>query len=125
MHVPCLTPQELMKSRYEAFVKKDWDYLEDTSVNQKKEEFNDLDSVEWLKLDVLNAYGNIVEFKAYYKEYDEENGKISVLHEKSNFIKVNGLWKYLDGELFNSKIQRNESCPCGSGKKFKKCCDKD
>ncbi|QOY53414.1 SEC-C metal-binding domain-containing protein [Candidatus Sulfurimonas baltica] len=21
-----------------------------------------------------------------------------------------------------SKVQRNESCPCGSGKKFKKCC---
>ena len=23
------------------------------------------------------------------------------------------------------KIGRNESCPCGSGKKYKKCCGKD
>ena len=41
---------------------------------------------------------------------------------KSSFIKEDGTWKYLDGELYNSKIERNESCPCGSGKKFKKCC---
>jgi SEC-C motif-containing protein len=74
--------------------------------------------LEWLKLDVLNAYENIVEFKAYYKE----NGKIAVLHEKSFFIEENGVWKYKDGELFNAKVERNEPCPCGSGKKFKKCC---
>jgi len=113
-----LTPQELMKSRYEAFVKEDWDYIVKTSINQKREDFNGINSTEWLKLDVLDAYDNIVEFKAYYRE----DTKIYILHEKSTFVKVDGLWKYLDGELFNSKVQRNESCPCGSGKKFKKCC---
>ncbi|MDA3907924.1 MAG: YchJ family metal-binding protein [Sulfurimonas sp.] len=118
MYTLCSTPEELMRSRYEAFVKEDWNYLQETSVHQKKEEFNDISSIQWLKLDVIDANENIVEFKAYYKE----KGQVNVLHEKSNFVKVDGLWKYLDGELFKSIIQRNELCPCGSGKKFKKCC---
>lgn len=118
MSRPCLTPQELMRSRYEAFVKEDWDFIVETSINQKREEFNGVNSTEWLKLAVLDAYDDIVEFKAYYRE----SGNIYVLHEKSTFTMVDGVWKYLDGELFNSKIERNESCPCGSGKKFKKCC---
>ncbi|MEE8128006.1 MAG: SEC-C metal-binding domain-containing protein [Nitrospinaceae bacterium] len=25
-------------------------------------------------------------------------------------------------EIPSHKVQRNEMCPCGSGKKFKKCC---
>ena len=39
-------------------------------------------------------------------------------------------WYYLDGEVEGHvtfkretpKVGRNEPCPCGSGKKFKKCC---
>lgn len=112
------TPEELMRSRYDAFVREDWDYIAKTSTCQSIEELKTSPKLEWLKLDVIDAYDNIVEFKAYYRE----NNKINVLHEKSSFIKEHGMWKYLDGELYNSKIQRNESCPCGSGKKFKKCC---
>jgi len=115
-----MTPKELMISRYEAFVKKDWDYLQRTSTSQKKEELSMTGEIQWLKLDVLDAYENIVEFKAYYRE----NGKIGVLHEKSYFIESDGIWKYHNGELLNSKIERNQICPCGSGKKYKKCCAK-
>ncbi len=111
------TPEELMRSRYEAFVRQDWQYIADTSMHQTIEELSDSSSIEWLKLDVLNAYDDIVEFKAYYKM----NGKIEVLHEKSSFIKIENTWKYKDGDLYPSSIQRNEICPCGSGKKFKKC----
>ena len=113
-----MNPEELMRSRYDAFVKEDWQYLAKTSITQTIEELGSSTPVEWLKLDILDAYDDIVEFKAYYKQ----NSKIYVLHEKSKFVKDGGMWKYLDGELYNSKIERNESCPCGSGKKFKKCC---
>jgi SEC-C motif-containing protein len=113
-----MTPKELMISRYDAFVKKDWDYLAKTSINQTTEELRNSVPLRWLKLDVIDAYESIVEFKAYYKK----SGIIKVLHEKSTFIQLDGIWKYLDGELYNSKVERNESCPCGSGKKFKKCC---
>jgi SEC-C motif-containing protein len=113
-----MTPKELMISRYEAFVRRDWEYLAETSTSQSVEELAMMPELEWLKLDVLDAYENIVEFKAYYRQ----NGVLGVLHEKSYFVEENGNWKYKDGELFNTKIERYEPCPCGSGKKFKKCC---
>ena len=118
MYAIDLTPKELMISRYQAFVKMDWEYLAKTSTTQTVEELSSSTSTEWLKLDVLNTYDNFVEFKAYYKEQNT----LHVLHEKSSFVKVDGFWKYDDGELFNSKIQRNENCPCGSAKKYKRCC---
>ncbi len=113
-----MNPEELMRSRYDAFVKEDWAYIAKTSISQTIGELSHSSPIQWLKLDVIDAYDDIVEFKAYYKE----NDKIYVLHEKSKFIKDDGMWKYKDGELYNSKIERNETCPCGSGKKFKKCC---
>ena len=113
-----MNPKELMISRYKAFVRKDWEYLVQTSTHQTLEELSQPTSIEWLKLDVIDARDTIVEFKAYYKD----NGVLGVLHERSNFVQVDGEWKYESGELFNSKIERNEPCPCGSGKKYKKCC---
>ncbi len=114
-----VTPKELMISRYQAFVDEEWQYLVDTSTDQTLEMLSNPYPIKWLKLEVLNDYDNIVEFKAYF----EQDNIVSVLHEKSYFVEVDGVWKYRDGELYNSKIERNESCPCGSGKKFKKCCN--
>ncbi|QOP41731.1 YchJ family protein [Sulfurimonas marina] len=118
------TAEELMRSRYSAYVQANGEYLVYSAVKENQfnedvaliEEFSN--SVEWLKLDVLDVTPTTVEFKAYYRD---QNG-IQVLHEKSNFIQEDGIWKYKDGELYNSKVERNENCPCGSGKKYKKCC---
>jgi len=120
------TPEELMRSRYSAYTLAEGTYLVYSTTKENRytddirliEEFSR--SVEWLKLNVLNAFENIVEFKAYYRD----NDGIQILHEKSNFVRQEGIWKYKDGELYNSRVERNESCPCGSGKKFKKCCGK-
>jgi len=116
--------EELMRSRYSAYVRADSKYLYFSSAKESQvvedieiiEEF--ASRVEWLKLDVINANKDQVEFKAYYRD----NEGIKLLHEKSNFIQEDGVWKYKDGALYNTKIERNESCPCGSDKKYKKCC---
>jgi SEC-C motif-containing protein len=118
------TPEELMRSRYSAYVKGDGRYLVLSAAKENRydedveliQEFSD--SVEWLGLEVLNATAEFVEFKAFYK--DSEG--IKVLHEKSRFILEEGIWFYVDGILYNTKLQRNDVCPCGSGKKYKKCC---
>lgn len=112
------TPEKLMRSRYDAFVKEDWKYIAETSLHQTLEELSSSTPVTWIKLEVLKAYDDIVEFKAYYKV----NEKIELLHERSNFVKINNEWKYKDGTLFPTEILSNDPCPCGSGKKFKKCC---
>jgi len=120
------TPEELMRSRYSAYVNADARYLVLSAVpeNQYEEDIELIEDfssqVEWLKLDVLKVDGDTVEFKAYYKDKEA----IQVLHEKSNFVLLDGEWRYKDGELYNSKVERNEPCPCGSGKKYKKCCAK-
>ena len=112
------TPEELMRSRYDVFSREDWKYIADTSLHQTVEELSSSPHITWLKLDVLQTYDNIVEFKAYYKV----NKTIEVLHEKSTFVLSDNAWKYQDGELYPSQILSNEPCPCGSAKKYKKCC---
>lgn len=118
------TPEQLMRSRYCAYVLGNGKYIvKTTAKDQRCEDDADLikeysKSVIWLGLEVLNAKGDIVEFKAYYKDAQG----VKVQHEKSNFIKEDGIWYYKDGLLIASKIERNMPCPCKSGKKYKKCC---
>lgn len=109
-----------MQSRYDAFVRMDGEYLSQTTTQDISTDMTSYENIEWLKLDILDAHEDIVEFKAYFRE---ENS-MQVLHEKSRFVEVEGEWKYTDGELYSTQIQRNETCPCGSGKKYKKCCMK-
>ena len=117
-----LTPLELMRSRYSAFVLGEVEYLIYSDIRSNQSDKEELlafsKGVEWVGLNVVQAKGDTVEFKAYYNT----GGKTELLHEKSRFVQVNGVWKYAEGELYNSKIERNIPCPCGSGKKFKKCC---
>ena len=67
-----------------------------------------------------------VQFKARYRR----DGKETVHHEISLFTysKTGKRWYYSDGKEIveplraENKAGRNDPCPCGSGKKFKKCC---
>lgn len=119
------TALELMRSRYSAYVLGDGSYIVKTTTKENRYE-DDLElieeyakSVTWLGLEILHVEKNVVEFKAYYRD---ANG-LKVQHEKSNFICEDGIWLYKDGKMYNSKIERNEPCPCQSGKKYKKCCE--
>ena len=112
------TPKELMISRYNAFVNEDWEYIAKTSISQTLEELQNSPAISWLKLEIIHAYDNIVEFKAYYKL----NNTIELLHEKSTFVLIDNEWKYQDGILYDTQITKNGLCFCGSNKKYKRCC---
>ncbi|WP_277750221.1 YchJ family protein [Pseudoalteromonas sp. PS5] len=124
------TPQKLMRSRYSAYCVKDADYIHNTYSSAKRPDnsVGDIaafaDYAKFIKLEVLEEIANepsgIVEFKAYYIA---ENC-LYTLHERSSFIVEQGAWKYVDGELYDTpvtKVGRNDLCPCGSNKKYKKC----
>ena len=122
-----LTPEELMRSRYTAYVLGDGAYLVKTAIKENRHE-EDVELIEqfsknvkWLKLELLHVEqkesSGVVEFKAYYLE----NSEIVLLHERSDFEKNDGVWEYAKGKFINSKIERNDPCPCGSGVKYKKC----
>ena len=123
--------ESLMRSRYFAFVKKHADYLKATWHRSTRPSALDFrgDATQWLKLEVLdrvsggpNDEHGIVEFRAYFQNGVER----SVLHERSRFVREDGAWYYVDGStptpVANPKPSRNQPCPCGSGKKYKRCC---
>lgn len=130
------TAEELMRSRYSAFVCADIDYIIKTyaartrPITQEKEILDWAKSVKWQRLEVLGRKDGdekdnqgFVEFKAYYKE----NGIDQCLHENSYFERENDQWVYVSGKCPNEEIRpkllnRNDPCYCGSGRKFKKCC---
>ena len=121
------TAEALMRSRYSAYVLKNTDYLAATWHPSTRPTVLDLasDGTAWQRLAILaTQHGGAdddtgtVEFAAFFS-----GGQ---LHERSRFVKQEGRWFYLDGEilppLVQAKVGRNDPCPCGSGKKFKKCC---
>jgi len=65
-----------------------------------------------------NADEGYVEFAARFQEQGSE--AVQLVHERSRFLRVNERWYYIDG--VKPQSGRNDSCPCGSGKKYKKCC---
>lgn len=130
------TAECLMRSRFTAYAKQNVDYLLktwDVSKRPKEIDFSK-EEVEWTRLEIVSTKKGgekdskgLVEFKAFYRQDDEEY----VMKEMSRFIKTAGQWKYLDG-LVNSVAKagqetnqgKNAPCSCGSGKKFKRCCGK-
>ena len=124
------TPEQLMRSRYSAFCIKDVEYLISThhfskrQPNEREVLMQTIHETQWLGMKVLktdkgqiNQGVGYVEFAAFFK-----NTEIKQMHENSKFIYENGQWYYLDGVLLEPvKINRNESCWCGSNKKYKKC----
>jgi len=61
----------------------------------------------------------VPEYRALYQELLEKRKRITTKSERKNIYKNNG-----QTILKGRKIGRNEPCPCGSGKKYKKCCGK-
>lgn len=65
----------------------------------------------------LGFFGGMLRIISYHNQpwrYDAELEKLSKEIKASSYKNNN-----------NSNIGRNEACPCGSGKKFKKCCGRD
>lgn len=120
------SPESLMRSRYSAYVMGDVDYIANTQTGKAAVGYDPNYAKEWAKqakwlgLTIINSSTSedkgSVEFLALY----DLAGKKSNMHEVSEFRKLEGQWLYTDGKFV--KTGRNDSCPCGSGQKFKKCC---
>jgi SEC-C motif-containing protein len=133
------TAEQLMRSRYSAYVVVDVKYLISTTYPTQQKNFDEGDirawaiANQWQKLEVIgtqkgkfNEEDGEVEFKA---SYIDDTGTIQIHHEKSTFVKENGQWYYLSGIIDSTSAvqqtqKRNDFCACGSGKKYKKCCGK-
>jgi len=127
--------EALMRSRYTAFAQRNLDHIERTHAPEVRDVFNRAEAeriaadVEWLGLDVYGATENgdsgTVDFLVRFRR----DGQDVQQYEQANFRREEGRWLYVDGKVSANhpprkvtKIGRNDPCPCGSGKKHKKCC---
>jgi SEC-C motif domain protein len=124
------TAEKLMRSRYTAFCRGNIDYLIATlhpdkrTTTDRTELIKTINNTQWIGLTIINTIKGkktdstgCVEFEAVYKT--NEPGQ---LHERSQFIKNNGQWFYLKGDILSGTIpKRNALCWCGSGEKYKNC----
>lgn len=99
--------EQLMRSRFSAFVTHNESYLLQTWHDSTRPEAINFDAgLEWLGLTILRAKKGRakdsegwVTFKAVFKTAEGEG----VHHEKSYFVKNEaGAWQYVDGTLFDT-----------------------
>ena len=137
------TAEDLVRSRYTAYGSGHFGYLVETTHPDHRDGVTaeqlaqSARGVHWRRLDIIGTADGVpagdngdpcdtVDFRAFY----ELDGVLRQIGEKSFFGRKDGRLYYVDGvplrgETYcrpSPKVGRNDPCPCGSGKKFKKCC---
>ena len=135
---PAPTAEALMRSRYTAYTQGALAYIESTCAPEALAEFDRLDAerfiekTKWDGLEILRVVDGgpddetgVVEFR-FRCTHD---GVPFDQHEISSFVKKDGVWFYVNSEVNPRQAPlrvvhtgRNDPCPCGSNKKYKKCC---
>ena len=133
------TAEALMRARYTAHYLKKYQYLTDSTHPQFREDASPEEIEKWSSmltwegLDVIETTDGgeedetgEVKFCAHYSVQNVPQE----LREDAFFRKEDGVWYYVEGNVYakqpvrreTPKVGRNDPCPCGSGKKYKKCC---
>lgn len=133
-----LTAEALMRSRYTAYVRGDIDHIERSNAAALAEVFDRAGAVamaselDWKGLQIVGVTDGgpddqtgQVEFRTHFSRLGQDLAH----HELASFHREDGRWVFAEGKM-NPKqapvrvvqVGRNDPCPCGSGKKFKKCC---
>jgi len=131
--------EALMRARYTAHTQGNMDFLVASHAQETRDDI-DIEMTrrwaqrcEWLGLEITGTEqgqtgdrAGVVEFIAHYRERDQRQQH----RERALFDFVDDRWVYRDAESpeietarrAQPKVGRNQPCPCGSGKKYKKCC---
>ena len=122
---PAPSPEALMRSRYSAFASENADYLLRSWHPDYRPETLDFPAdTRWTSLTVLSSREQDDVGEVHFIARFQEAGEWFELEEASRFSKLNGHWFYEAGNADFRPLQpgRNDPCPCGSGRKWKKCC---
>jgi SEC-C motif-containing protein len=132
------TAEALMRARYSAYVLSEIDFLLESVHPDHREGLERTGIEEWSKsstwkgLEILDTHEGgpdddtgTVTFVARYTA-DSTNHEH---HERAQFDRVDGRWHFTKAledavetiRRTEPKVGRNDPCPCGSGKKYKKC----
>jgi SEC-C motif-containing protein len=132
---PAANAEELMRARFTAHVTHDFRFLHESHRPTAGKPYvaeEGTPVMQWTKLVVHAHETGSDSDKAFvdFSAYGTEEGVEKVLHEKAEFLRINGTWLYnrearLGPAPYKAsapKVGRNDPCPCGSGKKYKQCC---
>lgn len=136
---PADTAEELMRARYTAYTLVATDFLRE-SLHPDHRAAHDAEGVrswaaesQWHGLEIIAVEGGgpadqegTIEFACEFTHAEERRRH----HERARFARQEGCWYFVDGQVVKPrpyvrpepKLGRNDPCPCGSGRKFKKCC---
>ena len=117
--------EALMRSRFSAFALQLSDYLRASWHPTTRPEKIELEAdTLWKRLEIISANNDKKQGQVHFKAYYQEKNEWHLLEETSKFLFENDHWFYHSGNYQPQTLQptRNDLCPCGSGKKFKKCC---
>ncbi len=92
----------------------DYMYVEDNTINRPERDYS-----KYALYNIYDRYTHILTTWAGYKEDKDDLDDL----KKSSLIN-DDLVEFQQEDSYNTeaKIGRNNPCPCGSGKKYKKCC---
>ncbi|MBI5193365.1 MAG: YchJ family protein [Nitrospirae bacterium] len=136
---PALTAEQLMRSRYSAYVKKEMEYIFTSLHPNHRSDYDEKSTRDWAENAEWHTFEIIDTKKGGPEDIDghvefvvtfTEQGIKKEHRELSSFRKQNGTWFFTTGKIIGPKpvvrttpkTGRNDPCECGSGKKFKKCC---
>jgi len=114
------TAEQLMRSRYSAFVLGNAEYLLKTWHPDTCPHDFQLGQSRWLGLKILHTGTDTITFTAAF----HAGNKGMILKETSRFVCMDKRWRYVDGDCEVTPIKRNDLCFCGSSIKYKNCCAK-
>jgi len=134
------TAEDLMRARYTAHTRIDLDYIARTHDPASRDDIDReatrrwAEGAEWLGLEILHTENGgsgddtgVVEFVAHYRQRGDRRRH----HEVATFRRDDhGDWLFVDAQVPETatvrrdgpRVGRNDPCPCGSGRKYKKCC---
>jgi SEC-C motif-containing protein len=136
---PAPTAEACMRARYTAYTRVAMDYVLESTHPDFRDDYDPenarrwAEQAEWHGLEVLATEAGgpadgtgTVEFLAAYTL----DGDLEHYHEIAEFERLDGRWYFREGRPGTRKpvtrdapkVGRNDPCPCGSGRKHKRCC---
>jgi SEC-C motif-containing protein len=128
---------ELLRARYTAFATRSIEFIVATTHPRVRQEFDETSNREWAqtsnftKLVILDTIsdGELAEYITFEAHFTQKNRQ-DIHRERARFERTDGEWFFVSSEILKPqtiqydapKPGRNEPCPCGSRRKYKKCC---
>ncbi|MGX5913991.1 YchJ family protein [Aliidiomarina sp. Khilg15.8] len=102
---PAKSPEQLMRSRYSAFVHGlDAFLLRSWHSSTRPPSLDLSDSPQWMQLQIIASHQQGSRGRVHFRALFRDSSGLGFLEEKSDFIRENGHWFYVAGDTQEGRI---------------------